>query len=126
MKHVKIYEEKEYNIHFLSKVVANKLTKKFFAELDEFDRIVIQEDVNVKNVFVFSICFSQIHKETIKALEKFWEFTGNNKNVWSLQADNFTYDDVPKMYDIIHLNEKLIIELLEKLKLDENREKYNM
>lgn len=120
MKHLKIYEEKEN----ISEVLANKLTKKFFADLDEFDGIVIQKPKPEK--FVFCICFSEIHKETIEALEKFWEFTNNNKNLWSLEAGNFTYSTEPKIFEIFHLNERIMLELLEKLQLEEDAKKYNM
>jgi len=106
-----------------AKFLAKKISKKFFSELDEFDRIVVNYD---NPDYLFYICFNVFFSETIEQIKKFNEFFGFRKNGWSLQAGNFTYDDIPKIYESFHLPEDCIDKYLDKFKLEEDAEKYNL
>lgn len=125
MKHLRIYESG--NVHFNAKSLAKKLSKKFF-ELNEFERIIVEEneDTYGGTSFIFYICFDEVHKETVEAMEKFNEYIGRiAKNEWVFKAKYFDNNEY-YIYDFIDMTTKEIDKLLGQLELEEDAKKYNL
>lgn len=122
MRIKKVYESG--NVHFNANLLGKKLGKKFFGHIDEFERIVVNEEAES---FCFYICFVEIYKETIEALGDFNEFIGKIKrDEWGLLLDKFDFDDNYYMYDLICINKDDIDKYLEKVEMEENASKYNL
>jgi hypothetical protein len=90
---------------------------------DQFDRILVQKD-DTEDYFRFFICFTQLWKEGYEAIEKFNKDMNFGEPI--LEAYNFTYDDIPKIYQRFHLFDTDISKFLEQLELEENANKYNL
>lgn len=127
MKIRKVYESG--NVHFNAKLLANKLSKKFFNNLDEFVTIIVNDesehDVMGTKSFMFYICFDEIHIETVNAMEKFNKFIGRiNADQWVFKTGEFTGQHY--IYDFIDLYVKDIDKHLEQLEMEEDANKYNL
>lgn len=122
MKIQRIYEAGG-NPHMNAKILAKKIAKKFFYGDDQFDRIVVQKD-ELDKYFKFYICYTQLWKEGFKAIEDFNKYMGFGEPI--LEANNFTYDDIPKIYEQFHLFDTDISTYLEQFELEENAKKYNL
>lgn len=108
-----------------AELLSKKLGKKFFSELDEFDRIVFEIDEHLES-FNFFICFTEIYPETIIQLEELDLYIGFRKGQWSLQIDEFEYIKEVRIFSEFHLPENAINHYLEKLKIEEESNKYNL
>lgn len=122
---IKRVNENIRNPHFDSKLLSKEISKMFFKDLDEFDRIVVEYDEHTK-AFRYSICFSLIYKETIDAIDKFENFMNFTKDGWSFQIDNFTYDDLPKAYYEFNLPQVGVEKYLNEIDVLKKSNKYNL
>ena len=122
MKYLKVYENNE---DYKNKKLSKLISKHFFSNLEEFDRIVVVVEKD-DDQYMFSICFDEIFKETIEQVEKFHEFFDYEKTSWSFATDNFTYDPKPKIFTWIYLHDNLIDKYLNKFDMLEQSNKYNL
>lgn len=123
MKYLKVYENNENEIK--DKKLSKLISKYFFSNLEEFDRILIEKD-DQDDQYMFNICFDEIFKETIEQVEKFHEFFDYEKTSWSFATDNFTYDSNPKIFTWIYLHDNLIYKYLNKFDMLNQSNKYNL
>lgn len=134
MKIRKVYESSvsdqlnKSNPHLNAKKLATKLGKKFFSNLNEFEIISVEESKDVFDIsFEFNICFDEIHKETVEAMEKFNEYIGRiGKDQWVFKIDKLRFDGEYHIYDFIDLDVKDINKFLEQLEMEDESNKYNL
>lgn len=110
-------------IYNKAKLLASKIEKIFFSELEEFSKVVIEiDEPNIS----FSICFNELYKDSIKQLEALYLVLGFGG--WNVQCKVFNYEpNYPKIYDFFYLqSEKDIDIFIEKLKIIEDTNKYNL
>ena len=124
MKIKKIYEEVG-NPHFNANLLSKKFAKKFFSELDEFYKIVINYNDVIK-AFNFIICFNVLYNESITQMEELNLFLGFKKDSWVFETDDFEDGNGIVIYTDFNLSTYIINKLLEKFELEENTKKYNL
>jgi hypothetical protein len=131
MKIKRVYESSKY--FNTADIFSKRLSKKFFGHLEEFDQIFIEENdghdfsTHAKKSFMFYICFTEIHKETVEAMEKFNQFIGRvAPDQWVFKGEELSFDREFHIYDFIELYIDEINEKLEQLEMEENANKYNL
>jgi len=128
MKILKYNESKaEQFRHVNAQLLADKLGEKFF-QLDEFEKIVVdEEEGQFEKSFMFYICFTEIHKETIDAMEKFNQFIGRvAPDQLVFKGEQLKFDREFHIYDFIDLFDKDIKKYLKQLLIEEEAKKYNL
>ena len=126
MKHLKLYENNNENLN-TAKRLAKLIGEHFFSEVEEFDRVVVEEDNSLNEIrYIFRICFAELYKETIEQIEKFNVFFGYKNDGWNFLVDNFTFDDVPKIYVEFYIPMTIVDEWLNELGILEKSKKFNL
>lgn len=105
-----------------AELLGNRLSNKFFEENNEFFDLIIEKDfINYRYIFRFDI----LYPETIEAITALDKYMGYNAVQIETKIFNNNAEE-PLMYYWFNLNIDKINSQLEKFKLEDDTNKYNL